>query len=114
MANTNSTRKTTTMCQPSADAFAWHHDVKSRMSLLRYAEHAWPANTDDSSEMLGMLPREAPVGPTHVAATKRFGKIILAVMLVTAAFVAISSLRGTKYVAAINFEVSTHSKGHVS
>ena len=49
MANTGSAQRTTTICQPSVEDFVAHHDERSRMSLMRYAEIMWPMKTNESS-----------------------------------------------------------------
>jgi len=48
MVNTNSVRKTMTICQPSADTFALHHDEQTSMSLMSYARNVSPMTTDES------------------------------------------------------------------
>jgi len=114
VATISSTRRTTTICQPSADTFALHRDLKSRMSLLGYAERTWPMNADDTSDAQGAMFSDVPIASAHVDVIKRFGKIALMIVLVAVVLAGIASLRSANDGDAAAVEPQIHSKGNVS
>ena len=103
----------TTICQPSADTFALHRDLKSRMSLLAYAERTWPMNADDTSDTQGALISDVPIAMAHVDVIKRFGKIAVTIALVATVFSGIAALRSIKDGDATYVDPQVHSKGNV-
>ena len=105
MANTNTLQKTMTICRPSSESFPFQCDIKSRMSLSNYLGNR---EGDDP-----ITRNDAQIGAAHLDAVKRFGRIMLRVLLVAVVIAGVIALRTARHVE-VSLNSAIQSQGEVS